>query len=410
MGSKGNVGIGTLVLFITILMVSAIAVIVMIQTSGVITQDSRKAGDQTKKEISTGININEIILEKDQQGEYTRIMQTIKLLPGSDLIKLNDTIIMISLDDSTAHLSFNANQVTENSPQGYMTRSTQAIEPLGFYHVQATNSIELTSWTSLEQVDLDLDGSTDFVKLCNNEAYCNSNQGGYLVFNLSSDGFVLTQLLNESGDAMNPATGQGGQADIDQPIGTYGRMRINGSMCNNCGSLSVADLDMHFYNNRATLENDLDNDQDGNDYLHINNTHAIFNFSSGLQIPIPFGDISTAPAVVDVSTELATPNSATITITGTTDTDYVLGEEITFQIVPQNSNGYFIADYLKTGREYSHGILGPQDIVTLYMETPKSIESEEDIKISIIPSNGATFTKEVATKDSLQDKSISLYP
>ncbi|MFO7711531.1 MAG: hypothetical protein R6V53_07210 [Candidatus Woesearchaeota archaeon] len=403
--AKGNVGIGTLILFITILMVTAVAVIVLMQTSGVISQGSHQTTEQTRKDIGTGLEINEIILEKEN-GEYTRLIKTIKLAPGSEIIEFNDTIITIGLDDTSTNLQYRKGGQKERSINGYITPRTENIEPLGYYHEEG-GSILLGSWTSLGNVDLDLDGNPDYVKVCNGESFCSGYGRDYLVFNLSSESFTFVHLENISGGSVDPSSSShGGEMDMDKPIGDYGRITINGTPCDVCGDLRDSDVDIDYYNNRAELANDLDND--GNpDYVHINNTHAIFTFSTGTTTNISFGDISSAPQTLDVTTSV---QDATLDISGTTQTDYVLDNNVDMMITPENNNGYYIVDYIKRGNNYQEGILGPRDVATLYFETPAPITHGDTIKISIIPPNGAAFTKTITTKDALEENSISLYP
>ena len=91
---KAEAGIGTLILFIALILVAAVAAGVLIQTSGSLQSKALATGSQAQTQVSSGM----IILQA--WGENASATQTInrfylkaKLVPGSDPMVLNSSYI-----------------------------------------------------------------------------------------------------------------------------------------------------------------------------------------------------------------------------------------------------------------------------------------------------------------------------
>jgi archaellin len=184
--TKGEMGIGTLIIFIALLLVAAVAAGVLIQTAGSLQERALTTGDQAKSQISTNIRVTEVSGSDGSDGNIEEIEQIIKLSPGSSDIKLEQTLLTMNTYDRSATLTFRGvGSETENSyVDGFYTLS---VEVLGNVTSTASNLAE----------DYDLDGSADQVLI---------NSGGFLHFVFSSGENYTLPGVNCSGAAADVTT------------------------------------------------------------------------------------------------------------------------------------------------------------------------------------------------------------
>ena len=95
---RGQVGIGTLIVFIAMVLVAAIAAGVLINTAGLLQAQAQQTGEETTAEVSDVIQIQEVV-GFDARGDgqnISRINASLRLASGSDPIDLNQTSYTIS--------------------------------------------------------------------------------------------------------------------------------------------------------------------------------------------------------------------------------------------------------------------------------------------------------------------------
>ena len=99
---RGQVGIGTLIVFIAMVLVAAIAAAVLINTAGLLQQRAQATGKEATEQTSTGINVVSAAgLVNDTADKVYEVNLTIKLRPGSLNIDLGDTVVQY-IDDTTS--------------------------------------------------------------------------------------------------------------------------------------------------------------------------------------------------------------------------------------------------------------------------------------------------------------------
>jgi flagellin-like protein len=91
--NKGETGIGTLIIFIAIVLVAAIAASVLLGTAGSLQQKALTTGKQTQQEVSSGVEPILVAATDGSTGTVLNFEILLKLSAGSDPLSLNDTTI-----------------------------------------------------------------------------------------------------------------------------------------------------------------------------------------------------------------------------------------------------------------------------------------------------------------------------
>ena len=96
--NRGQVGIGTLIVFIAMVLVAAIAAGVLINTAGLLQAQAQQTGQETTAEVSDVLQIGKVvgfenasrINGEGQNNEIEAINVTVRLASGSDPINLSE--------------------------------------------------------------------------------------------------------------------------------------------------------------------------------------------------------------------------------------------------------------------------------------------------------------------------------
>jgi len=153
---KGEMGVGTLIIFISMLLVAAVAAGVLLQTAGSLQEKSLSTGQQAKSQISTHAETVEVSATDGRNGNLTEFLHLIKLAPGSDPIKLSQVILAMNTKDYSGTLKYRGtgSVCDKNNVDGYNTRNADNI-------ASAIGNTSATGYTLIE--DLDDDGADDTI-------------------------------------------------------------------------------------------------------------------------------------------------------------------------------------------------------------------------------------------------------
>ncbi len=106
---KGEMGVGTLIIFISLLLVAAVAAGVLIQTAGSLQQRALSTGSQATSQISTNAVVLEVSAVDGTNQNIENFSMIMKLAPGSDSIKLGDsTLTLNTVNTTTTYIYDNA--------------------------------------------------------------------------------------------------------------------------------------------------------------------------------------------------------------------------------------------------------------------------------------------------------------
>jgi archaellin len=100
MNSRGEMGVGTLIIFIALLLVAAVAAGVLIQTAGSLQQKALSTGTQATGQISTNAVVVEVSAV-DGTSTLENFSAVMKLAPGSDPIELGSVTYTFGTKNTT---------------------------------------------------------------------------------------------------------------------------------------------------------------------------------------------------------------------------------------------------------------------------------------------------------------------
>jgi len=194
MNTKAEMGIGTLIIFIALLLVAAIAAGVLIQTSGSLQEKALTTGDQAKSQISTNIRTIEVSASDGSNGTLTDFRQIVKLSPGSDAVKISQVLFTMNTYDMTGNLQYRG------------TTGTCAHDPVNGYYTLGRTQLDLVNATVPINLtdDYNDDGEIDYMVFNSEDTLVNvsisDGDGGYDQYLISGllDCNTTTKQFNET--------------------------------------------------------------------------------------------------------------------------------------------------------------------------------------------------------------------
>ena len=201
---RGQVGIGTLIVFIAMVLVAAIAAGVLINTAGLLQSQAESTGQESTDQVSNSLSIQsvtgEVIEDADNEDSIGAVAIDVALGPGSNPIDLTDATISWTGEENSTTLT-----IGEES----------GIADGDFFGVSITpetNALVDDSETSLESTG---DSSTIFI------VADDDNVDGSWGVDLGEDGQLSGDLPMNEGDSASVTitTADGGQTftSVDVP-------------------------------------------------------------------------------------------------------------------------------------------------------------------------------------------------
>ncbi|MCX8167311.1 MAG: flagellin, partial [Candidatus Micrarchaeota archaeon] len=136
---RGDVGIGTLIVFIAMVLVAAIAATVLLNVSGMLQQRASSTGKQTTQQVSSNLVIQSITgVRNTGTNTVDRLFISLKAAAGSGRLDLRNMLVVVN--NGSAEIKLSANNSTSANAATNTYGLIERVDPNDLFNL-ATNSL-----------------------------------------------------------------------------------------------------------------------------------------------------------------------------------------------------------------------------------------------------------------------------
>jgi flagellin FlaB len=107
MKNKGEMGVGTLIIFIAVILVAAVAAAVLISVAGSLQQRSLVTGGQAEEGVSTGAEAVSVMATNGTSDHAIEAFEMLlRLQAGSEPMNLNNTVVVVDTSEISQNLDY----------------------------------------------------------------------------------------------------------------------------------------------------------------------------------------------------------------------------------------------------------------------------------------------------------------
>jgi flagellin-like protein len=111
--TRGQVGIGTLIVFISMVLVAGIAAGVLVNSAGQLQAQAQQTGEESTAEVSDTIRLTTILGNGTANDTIDEVNVTTRLAAGSDSVNLSEVLFTIEADGETDVINSEEFNITE---------------------------------------------------------------------------------------------------------------------------------------------------------------------------------------------------------------------------------------------------------------------------------------------------------
>ena len=164
--NSAAIGIGSLIIFIAMILVAGIAASVLIQTMNSLEQQALKTGQDTMRDVSSGIKVTQVSGYYDG-SKITQMAIFIRTTAGSDYIDLDETYISISDTNKKVILNYTTSVFSSSVSSGLFGTMNSSNLSATTYGIMIVRDIDSSCTSSNPTINSD-----DLVILLVNTTYC----------------------------------------------------------------------------------------------------------------------------------------------------------------------------------------------------------------------------------------------
>ncbi|MCL9816009.1 archaellin/type IV pilin N-terminal domain-containing protein [Natronocalculus amylovorans] len=101
---RGQVGIGTLIVFIAMVLVAAIAAGVLINTAGFLQAQAEATGEETAEQVSDRVEVVSVVGTANDDDEIDDLNVSVRRAPGAGNIDLSNVVVEVFANGTSATL------------------------------------------------------------------------------------------------------------------------------------------------------------------------------------------------------------------------------------------------------------------------------------------------------------------
>ena len=157
---EGDMGIGTMIIFIAMVLVAAVAASLLISTAGSLNQQAQETGRLAQQDVSSGFVVVETIGAVYNNQYITDIYIKLRLSAGSPAIDMDNVIIEVMNDDFEGSLQYSISDVNDRyyKVEGPDDQSGVIRDPEGNFGTPTSDSSQhIVSQGTIVMVHIDID-------------------------------------------------------------------------------------------------------------------------------------------------------------------------------------------------------------------------------------------------------------